>query len=212
LEPPPTQATIARAGGRVPSEASLLSPLSSLLSRPPHLLRHLAADDALEVADDHREGVRADDGAEDVVGVLAGGHPVAHGFVGGILERARAGIDLDDAGAEHAHADDVQALAPGIFRAHVDIALEAEVRSGGGAGDAVLASAGLGDDALLAHASREQRLAEGVVDLVCAGVGEVLALEPQLGALPPTTPPPPPPCRTWAVSRPANCKGVGRPT
>jgi hypothetical protein len=41
----------------------------------------------------------------------------------------------------------------------------------------VLAGAGLGDDARLAHALGEQRLAERVVDLVRAGVVEVLALE-----------------------------------
>ena len=41
----------------------------------------------------------------------------------------------------------------------------------------MLAGAGLGDDAPLAHALREQRLAERVVDLVRAGVREVLALE-----------------------------------
>jgi hypothetical protein len=41
----------------------------------------------------------------------------------------------------------------------------------------VLAGAGLGDDALLAHALGEQALAEGVVDLVGAGVEEVFALE-----------------------------------
>ena len=41
----------------------------------------------------------------------------------------------------------------------------------------MLACAGLGDEALLAHSAREQRLAEGVVNLVCAGVGEILALE-----------------------------------
>ncbi len=41
----------------------------------------------------------------------------------------------------------------------------------------MLAGASLGDDALLAHAAGEQRLADGVVDLVRAGVVEVLALE-----------------------------------
>ena len=41
----------------------------------------------------------------------------------------------------------------------------------------MLAGAGLGDDPLLAHPLGEQRLADGVVDLVRAGVGEVLALE-----------------------------------
>ena len=38
------------------------------------------------------------------------------------------------------------------------------------------------DDPLLAHAEREQRLPEGVVDLVGAGVGQVLALEEDAAA------------------------------
>ena len=54
-----------------------------------------------------------------------------------------------------------------------------EQRRGGRGGDAVLAGAGLGDEALLAHALGQQRLAEHVVDLVRPGVVEVLALEQQ---------------------------------
>ena len=46
----------------------------------------------------------------------------------------------------------------------------------------MLAGAGLGDDALLAHAPREQDLAEHIVDLVRAGVVQLLALEIDLGA------------------------------
>lgn len=46
----------------------------------------------------------------------------------------------------------------------------------------MLAGAGLGDDAGLAHALGEQRLAQHVVDLVRAGVVEVLALEEDPGA------------------------------
>ena len=60
--------------------------------------------------------------------------------------------------------------------------LQAEARAGGGGGDAVLAGAGLGDDARLAHAPREQDLAEHVVDLVRAGVIELFALEIDLRA------------------------------
>ena len=66
--------------------------------------------------------------------------------------------------------NDVQRLARHVLGAHVDDALEAEQRAGGGRRDAVLAGAGLGDDARLAHALGEQRLAERVVDLVRAGV------------------------------------------
>ncbi len=50
----------------------------------------------------------------------------------------------------------------------------------GGGGDTVLTSAGLGDDPGLPHPLGEKRLAEHVVDLVAAGVVEVLTLEQHL--------------------------------
>ncbi len=46
----------------------------------------------------------------------------------------------------------------------------------------MLAGAGLGDDAPCAEALCEQRLADRIVDLVSAGVREVLALEPHFRA------------------------------
>ena len=49
-------------------------------------------------------------------------------------------------------------------------------------GDAVLAGAGLGDDPPLAQPPGEQRLADRVVDLVRAGVVQVLALQPDARA------------------------------
>src|SRR5690606_40632712 len=54
---------------------------------------------------------------------------------------------------------------------------QTEQRGGGRRRDAVLTGTGLGDHPGLAEALREQRLAEHVVDLVAAGVVEVLALE-----------------------------------
>jgi hypothetical protein len=86
------------------------------------------------------------------------------------------GLDL---GAEHAHAEDVERLAVDVDGAHVHLALQAEQGRRSRRGDAVLAGAGLGDEARLAHPLGEQRLAEDVVDLVRAGVVEVLALEQQ---------------------------------
>jgi hypothetical protein len=46
----------------------------------------------------------------------------------------------------------------------------------------VLARAGFGDDPRLAHALREQDLADAVVDLVRAGVVQLVALEVDLRA------------------------------
>ena len=119
----------------------------------------LDADDPVEVADHGREGVRPGDRAEQVVRAVDVGDPVAERLVDGVLQRAAAGLHGDDLGAEHAHPGHVEGLALGVDLAHVDGALEAEQRAGGGGGDAVLAGAGLGDDAGLAHALGEQRLA-----------------------------------------------------
>ncbi|MNC35324.1 hypothetical protein D3C75_838040 [compost metagenome] len=67
-----------------------------------------------------------------------------------------------------------------VHLAHVDFAGNAHQRTGGGQRHAVLAGAGLGDHLALAHELGQQRLAQAVVDLVRAGVVEVLALEVDL--------------------------------
>jgi len=56
--------------------------------RVQHLLPRLGADHRLEIADDHRVGVRPDDGAEQVVGRLDVRHPVADRLVDRVLEGA----------------------------------------------------------------------------------------------------------------------------
>ena len=85
-------------------------------------------------------------------------------------------------GAEQLHAEDVGLLPLDVGRAHIDDAGQVEERADRRGGDAVLAGAGLGDDAALAHAPREQDLADAVVDLVRAGVVQLVALQVELGA------------------------------
>lgn len=142
----------------------------------------LDADDAVEVADHRREGVRARDRAEEVVRAVHVGDPVAERLVDGVLQRPGARLHGDDLGAEHPHPGHVQCLALGVDLAHVDGAFEAEEGAGGRGGDAVLAGSGLGDDPGLTHALGEECLAQHVVDLVRARVVQVLALEEDPGA------------------------------
>ena len=142
----------------------------------------LFADHLLEVAHHGGERMRSRGRAEDVVGRLDRGDPVAVGVVDRVLEGARARADGDHLGAEQAHAGDVERLALRVDLAHVDRAVEAEEGGRGRGRDAVLARAGLGDHARLAEALGQQRLAEHVVDLVRPGVVEVLALEEDPGA------------------------------
>ena len=162
FEPPPTQA-ITRCGRR-PARSSTCARASSPITR--WRSRTSAG-----------IGRRADARADDVVGGRDVRHPVADRRRDRLLERPRAGLDRLDRRAEQPHPLDVGLLAAHVLGAHVDDALEVEQRARRRRGHAVLAGAGLGDDPPLAHPLGQQRLAERVVDLVGAGVVEVLALE-----------------------------------
>ncbi len=146
------------------------------------LLAGFDADDGLKVADDGGEGMGAGDGADDVVGIFDGAHPIAHGFVEGVFEGFLTGLNGDDFGTHEFHAEDVEGLTADVFGTHVDVAGEAEDGGGGGGADAVLAGTGFSDDAFFFHAEGEERLADGVVDFVGAGVAEVFAFQVDFGA------------------------------
>jgi hypothetical protein len=147
-----------------------------------HLRARLAADDRLQLAHQVGIGMAADRRAEQVVGVGRIGHPVAQRLVDRRAQRAITAGHRHHLGAQQPHAADVGRLALHVHLAHVHRARQADARTGGGAGDAVLAGAGLRHDAPRAEPPRQQRLAERVVDLVRTGVREVLALEPDLRA------------------------------
>lgn len=141
------------------------------------LLARLAPDDRLELAHHRRVRVGADDGAdaeEDVLEVTGVGVECR---IDGLLERTPAELDRHDLRAEHLHAHDVRVLLGDVDRTHVDLALETHVRGCRRESDAVLAGTRLRDELLLAHALREQGLAEAVVDLVRPGVVEILTFE-----------------------------------
>ena len=123
------------------------------------------------------------DGANEIVGVGNVGDPVAHRLVHCVLQGAGAGRHRFDLGTEQFHAENVGGLALDVGGAHVDGAGQAEQGAHGGGGDAVLAGAGFGDDAGLAHAAGQQDLAHAVVGLVAAGVVQLIALEVDLRAI-----------------------------
>ena len=108
-------------------------------------------------------------------------HPVAHRFVGRVAQGPRAGRHRHDRRPQRPHVEDVELLAADVFLAHVDRAFDAEEGAGRRRGDAVLAGAGLGDHPRLVHPLGQHDLADGVVDLVGAGVVQVLALQVDLG-------------------------------
>ena len=149
---------------------------------PAALFHRLAADHRLEVADDPRKGMRANDRADDVVGGLDRTHPVTHRLVDRVAECAGATLHRPHLRPHEPHVADVGRLSPHVLSPHVDDAVESEAGTGRRRGHAMLAGAGLGDDPPLPHADGEQALTEGVVDLVGAGVAQILPLKIDLGA------------------------------
>ncbi len=140
----------------------------------------LNADDALEVADHHREGVGADHRTDAVDLVDRIFKVRLEGRVDGILEGSGAAGDADDGGAEDLHPAHVRRFLLDVHLAHVDVTLQAEQRRCGGQGHPMLTRAGLGDDLLLAHPLGEQHLSDAVVDLMGTGMVEILTLEVDL--------------------------------
>ena len=88
--------------------------------------------------------------------------------------------DGDHARAQHLHTGDVRRLLCNVDLAHVDVALKPEICRRSRERNAVLSCAGLGNELLFAHVLRKQSFAHAVVQLVRAGMIEILALEVDL--------------------------------
>lgn len=109
--------------------------------------------------------------------ILTAGAPVLHRRVHRILQHAGPGLHRMDLRPEQLHAVYVERLPLRIDLAHEDLALHAEERRHRSRRHAVLSRAGLRDEPLLPHTLRQQGLADAVVDLVRAGVIQVLPLQ-----------------------------------
>ena len=148
----------------------------------PDLELGLPADHGLELPHHRRVRRGTQGGAEQVVGIGIAGGPVAQGFVDRVLQGTGPPPHGNHLGPEALHPEDVGPLAPHVHFAHVHPALQAQLGAHCRRGVAVLSRPGLGDDPALAHAPGQKPLAEGVVDLVSAGVGQPFELDVDPGA------------------------------
>ena len=149
--------------------------VASLLRK--QLLFDFTADNRLQPGHHIGVGMRADRRADDVVGVRRVAAPVADSLVRRVLERFVAAGDRSYLRTEHLHFLYVEVLPPDVGLAHVDDALHVHQCADRRGRHAVLAGARLGDDPRFAHPPCEQDLSQCVVDLMRAGMVQVLALE-----------------------------------
>jgi len=103
-----------------------------------HLRAGFLADDGLKIAHHHRIRMRPRGRADDVERVVDVGDPIAQGFVHRIFQRARAGTDRANFGAQQIHAEHVRLLPLDVHFAHIDEARKTEKGRNRRGGDAVL--------------------------------------------------------------------------
>ena len=141
-----------------------------------NLAATLFADHAMKVAHHHWEWMRTEGRTDNVVGGANVGDPVTHRLVDRFLQGALPSSDGAYFSTTETHAVNVQRLAAHVLLTHVNYAFKAHLCTHRRSGDTMLTSARLGNDAFLAHAFGEQRLAESVVDLMRSGVEQIFAL------------------------------------
>ncbi len=135
------------------------------------------ANDLLKFPHHERIRMRTSHSTDQIVGVFDIRDPVADRLVHGIFKRPGTARDRHDLGSHQAHADNVQSLTLHILRSHINHTLKTEQSTNRGRGHPVLPRPGLGNDAGLAHPTCQNDLPKSIVDLVCSGVKQVLALE-----------------------------------
>jgi hypothetical protein len=147
-----------------------------------HLGTRLAADDGLQLSHEIGVGMRPDSRAEQIISVQWIGHPVPQRLIDRRAQGAVTAGDRNHLCTKQIHAADVRRLTFHVDVAHVHDTRQAQPRTGRRARHAVLAGPCLCNDTLRAELLCQQRLAEGRIDLVRAGVRQVFPLQPHLRA------------------------------
>ena len=109
--------------------------------------------------------------------------PVAYGLRAGIAQRHIACAHRVHLGSQHLHTLYVGMLAFHIGGTHEDLTLHVHQGAYRSGSHTVLSGSGFGNDAGLAHFLCHENLTDGVVDFVCTGMVQVLALQIELASV-----------------------------
>ena len=116
------------------------------------------------------------------MGILNPVRPFPHGFGDGILQGCGSGCDRNDFCAQKAHPVDVESLTDGIFFAHEYDAFHTHEGCGRRGGYTVLTGAGFRDQAGFTNFFSKKCLAKDIVDLMSAGMVQILPFQVDLSA------------------------------
>ena len=140
-------------------------------------------DDALHLGNNVWIRVRTHGRTYDVEGILRVAAPVAYGLRAGITQGHVADAHRVHLGSQHLHALYVGMLALYIGGTHENLTLHVHQGAYRSGSHTVLSGSGFGNDAGLAHLLGHENLTDGVVDFVCTGMVQVLALQIELASV-----------------------------
>ena len=142
----------------------------------------LPGDHRLEIPDNGRKRMRPHNGTKTVMGVIDPGCPFPHGLGDRILQRRRAAGHRHHLCPQQLHSVHIQRLPPGILLPHEYHTLHVHQGSSCSSCHTMLSGTGLGDEPGLSHLLCQQSLPQHIVDLVGAGMVQILPLQINLCA------------------------------
>ena len=140
-------------------------------------------DNALHLGYNVRIRMRTHGRTYDVEGILWMTAPVADSFRAGIAQRHIACAHRVHLGSQHLHTLYVGMLSFHIGGTHENLTLHVHQGAYRSCSHTVLSGSGFGNDAGLAHLLGHENLTDGVVNFVCTGMVQVLALQIELASV-----------------------------
>mmetsp|Transcript_30723 Transcript_30723/g.42977 ORF Transcript_30723/g.42977 Transcript_30723/m.42977 type:complete len:394 (+) Transcript_30723:476-1657(+) len=147
-----------------------------------HLCARLSSNDRLEIPHDCRKGIRSNGRANEVMRCPNIRHPITHCFINSVLQCTRSRLNCNDLCTEHFHAEYVQCLPFHISCPHIHDALHLQLCTCCSGRNPMLPSPSLSDYTLLSESFRKERLANGVVDLMCTRVVKIFPFQPNISS------------------------------
>ena len=126
--------------------------------------------------------MRAYSRANNIMGIINVGSPIADSLAGGILQGTGTSGHRHHLCSQQLHAENIQFLALNIHSSHKYLAFHAKESCHSGGGHTMLTSTSFGDYLLLAHALCQKSLSQSIVNLVGASVKQILPLEINFGS------------------------------
>mmetsp|Transcript_1741 Transcript_1741/g.2656 ORF Transcript_1741/g.2656 Transcript_1741/m.2656 type:complete len:288 (-) Transcript_1741:979-1842(-) len=147
-----------------------------------HLSTHFNTHNTLEITHNLREGMRPNGRSNQVMSVTNVGDPISHCLVNSIFQGTLSILNWNYLCSKCVHTENIQLLTLAIHSSHVNCTVHTQLCTNGCSSYTVLSSSSFSNDTGFSNTLCKKTLSNSIVNLVCSGMSQVLALEPNLGS------------------------------